>query len=214
MGRVYRDTRRYPEALDCFTRALSLRRAAGDRAGEGRTLYDIGITHQAAGDRRKAVEYYEDALPLATAAGSASEQEAVLVSLGMVYAQLERAEEAVTCYRKAIALQEADECVGGGRSIYFAGPDHMTLEIATSSAPVDADHWIDPAVLAKAGISAEEAARFRAPAPYDGPSPVAQPAYDAAMPHMVFPHDTYRKMLAMPDDVVTRTSSYAAPPVP
>jgi catechol 2,3-dioxygenase-like lactoylglutathione lyase family enzyme len=100
------------------------------------------------------------------------------------------------------------------RSIYFAGPDQMTLEIATSSAPLDADHWIDPAVLAKAGISAEEAARFRAPAPYDGPSPVPQPAYDAEKPHMVFPHDVYRKILAMPDDVVTRTSSYAEPPVP
>jgi catechol 2,3-dioxygenase-like lactoylglutathione lyase family enzyme len=100
------------------------------------------------------------------------------------------------------------------RSIYFAGPDQMTLEIATSSAPLDADHWIDPVVLAKAGISAEEAARFRAPAPYDGPSPVAQPAYDPAKPHMVFPHDVYKKVLAMPDEVVTRTSSYADPPVP
>jgi catechol 2,3-dioxygenase-like lactoylglutathione lyase family enzyme len=100
------------------------------------------------------------------------------------------------------------------RSIYFAGPDHMTLEIATSSAPLDSDHWIDPAALAKAGISTEEAARFRAPAAYTGPSPVAQPPYDPAKPHMTFPPETYRKMLAMPDEVLTRTSSYAEPPVP
>ena len=33
------------------------------------------------------------------------------------------------------------------RSIYFAGPDQMTLEIATSSAPIDAARWIDPTVL-------------------------------------------------------------------
>lgn len=100
------------------------------------------------------------------------------------------------------------------RSIYFAGPDHMTLEVATSSGPVSPERWIDPAVLAKAGISAAEAARFRAPAPYEGPSPVPQPPYDPAKPHMVFPEKAYRKMLATPDDVVTATASYATPPVP
>ncbi len=99
------------------------------------------------------------------------------------------------------------------QSIYFAGPDHMTLEVATSDAALDPEQWIDPAVLAKAGISAEEAARFRAPAAYGGPSPVPQPPYDPQKPHMVFPEQVYRKVLAMPDEVVTRTSSYATPPV-
>jgi hypothetical protein len=51
------------------------------------------------------------------------------------------------------------------RSIYFAGPDRMTLAVATSAVAIDAAQWIDPAGLAKAGISAEEAARFKAPAP-------------------------------------------------
>ena len=99
------------------------------------------------------------------------------------------------------------------RSIYFAGPDQMTLEVATSGAALDPAQWIDPAVLAKAGISAEEAARFKAPAAYEGPSPVPQPAYDPAQPHMVYPEKVYRKILATPDEVVTQTSSYAKPPV-
>jgi len=68
------------------------------------------------------------------------------------------------------------------KSIYFAGPDHMTLEVATPGNRIDPDLWIDPAVLAKAGIDAAEAARFKAPAPYTGPSPVPQPAYDASKP--------------------------------
>ncbi|MDX2170899.1 MAG: VOC family protein, partial [Deltaproteobacteria bacterium] len=42
-------------------------------------------------------------------------------------------------------------------SIYFAGPDQMTLEVATSAVPVDPKQWIDPAVLEKAGISPGEA---------------------------------------------------------
>ena len=100
------------------------------------------------------------------------------------------------------------------QSIYFAGPDQMTLEVATSDMAIDAEQWIDPAVLAKAGISADEAARFKAPPPYEGPSPVPQPAYDPEKPHLVYPEKVYRRILAMPDEVVTKTSSYAAPPVP
>jgi catechol 2,3-dioxygenase-like lactoylglutathione lyase family enzyme len=100
------------------------------------------------------------------------------------------------------------------RSIYFAGPDRMTLEIATSEVAVDPRQWIDPTVLAKAGISSEEAARFMAPPAYEGTSPVPQPPYDPRQPHMAFPEKMYRRILETPDDVVTRTSSYADPPVP
>ena len=69
-------------------------------------------------------------------------------------------------------------------------------------------------MLTKAGISADEAVRFKAPATYEGPSPVPQPAYDPEKPHMVYPEKVYRRVLATPDEVVTRTSSYATPPVP
>ena len=99
------------------------------------------------------------------------------------------------------------------RSIYFAGPDRMTLEVASSGGAINPDVWIDPTTLAKAGISTEEAARFRAPATYDGPSPVAQPAYDPDKPHMAYPKEAYLKMLAIPDEVLTKTASYAQPPV-
>ncbi|KAB7742146.1 VOC family protein [Parvibaculum sedimenti] len=99
------------------------------------------------------------------------------------------------------------------RSIYFAGPDHMTLEVATSDVAVDPAKWIDPTVLAKAGISAEEAARFKAPAPYSGPSPVPQPPYDPEMPHMAYPKEVYLQMLQVPDEVITKSASYTAPPV-
>ncbi|MDX2169320.1 MAG: VOC family protein, partial [Deltaproteobacteria bacterium] len=98
-------------------------------------------------------------------------------------------------------------------SIYFAGPDQMTLEVATSGAALDPAQWIDPAVLAKAGISPQEAARFTAPAPYQGPSPVPQPQYDAAKPHMVYPPEIYQQILATPDEVMTARFSYTQPPV-
>ncbi len=99
------------------------------------------------------------------------------------------------------------------RSIYFAGPDQMTLEIATSTEPIAAEHWIDPTVCAKAGISPDEAAHFASPTAYRGPSPVPQPPYDPAKPHMVYPEKQYQRILATPDDVITKTASYAEPPV-
>ncbi|KRB52895.1 MAG: VOC family protein [Pseudomonadota bacterium] len=99
-------------------------------------------------------------------------------------------------------------------SIYFAGPDQMTLEVACSSAAIDPARWIDPATLAKAGINAEEAARFVAPQPYTGPSPVAQPPHAADKPHLAYPEDQYRAMLAVPDEVLTGSASYTEPPVP
>jgi len=99
------------------------------------------------------------------------------------------------------------------RSLYFAGPDQMTLEIATSNAPVDPRRWIDPAVLKKAGISAEEAAHFKNPKPYAGPSPVAQPAIDPNKPHMAYPKEAYEKMMAIPDEILTKVASYAKAPV-
>lgn len=100
------------------------------------------------------------------------------------------------------------------KSIYFAGPDQMTLEVACSEAVLDPQVWIDPATLAKAGISGDEAARYKAPAGYDGPSPVPQPAYDPSKPHMAYPKEVYENLLRMPDEMLTKVASYTAPPVP
>ncbi len=99
------------------------------------------------------------------------------------------------------------------RSIYFAGPDNMTLEVATSREAIDPKAWIDPATLAKAGISEAEAALFTAPPAFEGPSPVAQPPYDPAQPHMTYPKPVYEHLLAMSDEALTASASYAEPPV-
>lgn len=100
------------------------------------------------------------------------------------------------------------------KSIYFAGPDQLTLEVACSEAEIDQEAWIDPAVLEKAGISAEEAEAYKNPDAYagDGGS-VAQPPYDPEKPHQAYPEEMYQKMLAAPDEVITASASYAEPPV-
>ena len=100
------------------------------------------------------------------------------------------------------------------QSIYFAGPDNMALEVAASTGPIEPARWIDPAVLQKAGISAAEAEQFRSPPAFTGASPVPQPPYDETKPHMTYPKEVYAQMLAIPDEMLAKLASHAAPPVP
>jgi catechol 2,3-dioxygenase-like lactoylglutathione lyase family enzyme len=100
------------------------------------------------------------------------------------------------------------------QSIYFAGPDNMALEVAASRMKVDPDRWVDPAVLAKCGIDEDEARRFREPAPFVGQSPLPQPPVDETKPHMPYPREVYLKMLSVPDEIISRPSPFAQPPVP
>ena len=100
------------------------------------------------------------------------------------------------------------------KSIYFAGPENLSLEIASSAEPIDARAWIDPEVCDLAGIDADDLARFTRPAPYTGQAgAVPQPPIDAAKPHMQYPPEVYEALMSMPDDEVTARFSEPNPPV-
>ena len=102
------------------------------------------------------------------------------------------------------------------QSMYFAGPDNLSLEVATSAVAIPGEQWVDPEVVELCGINAEELAAMRHPAPtkvHD--SPVPQPAYDPDKPNMVYAsQEQYLKALALPDDVLWRIASETTPPVP
>lgn len=99
-------------------------------------------------------------------------------------------------------------------SIYFAGPEDLSLEVATSAAPIDSRAWIDPEVVELAGISAEELDRFRNPAPFTADEPVAQPDFDESKPYMRgYAVEDLVRMLQVPDDVVLEKFSESTPPV-
>ena len=99
-------------------------------------------------------------------------------------------------------------------SIYFAGPEGLVLEVATSSEPIDARKWIDPEVVALAGISVDDLARYRSPAPFDAPAePLPNPPIDWSKPHMAYPKAMYETLMRMPDDAVTARFSETEPPV-
>lgn len=100
------------------------------------------------------------------------------------------------------------------KSIYFAGPEGLTLEVATSHEPIDQRAWIDPEVVQLAGINAAELERYKRPADYaDQGGKVAQPPYDPAKPHMQYPPAVYEQILKMSDEDVCAASSVTEPPV-
>jgi catechol 2,3-dioxygenase-like lactoylglutathione lyase family enzyme len=99
-------------------------------------------------------------------------------------------------------------------SIYFAGLEGLTLEIATSNAAIDGRAWIDPEVVQLAGISPEELARFRQPVAFEGQhGGVPQPPIDPDKPHLQYPTKVYEAIVAMSDADVTARSSMPEPPV-
>ena len=100
-------------------------------------------------------------------------------------------------------------------SIYFAGPEGLVLEVATSEAAIDPNAWIDPEVVALAGISADELARYVHPEPYGGEGgTVGQPPVDMARPQLAYPKPILEKIMSVPDAELTSSRSYAEPPVP
>lgn len=100
-------------------------------------------------------------------------------------------------------------------SIYFAGPEDLTLEVATSAQPIDGRAWIDPEVVELAGITPDELDRYRNPASYDDEGgEVAQPEFDRSLPwQRGIPEEMYTTLISMPDDVVTAQLSENTPPV-
>ena len=99
-------------------------------------------------------------------------------------------------------------------SIYFTGPENLTLELSYSNEPINNEAWIDPEVVEMAGISAEELARYKSPDAYAGEGgAVPQPSVEAPGPHMTnYPEGVYERALQIPDEVVLN-SVESEPPV-
>jgi catechol 2,3-dioxygenase-like lactoylglutathione lyase family enzyme len=99
------------------------------------------------------------------------------------------------------------------QSIYFAGPEGLSLEICTGR-DIDEQQWIDPEVQALCGISSDELARLVEPAPFTRPDlPVPQPSYDPSVPNMHYPDPVREFLMGMPDEDVWRNLSEPTPPV-
>jgi catechol 2,3-dioxygenase-like lactoylglutathione lyase family enzyme len=98
-------------------------------------------------------------------------------------------------------------------SIYFAGPENLSLELSYSDAPIDNRAWVDPEVQALAGISDEELARYKQSSDYsDSGGAVPQPDLGGPGPHMAgYPDGVYEMVLGTPDEVIWENSENQPP---
>lgn len=97
-------------------------------------------------------------------------------------------------------------------SIYFAGPENLALEIATSAVPIDERAWIDPEVVGLLQIDDDELDAMTGPAAFTSKGgAVPQPPIDPAKPHLKMAG--YERLMSMPDEEVTARLSQPDPPV-
>jgi catechol 2,3-dioxygenase-like lactoylglutathione lyase family enzyme len=99
------------------------------------------------------------------------------------------------------------------QSMYFAGPEGLSLEICTGS-DIDERAWIDPEVQRLCAIDDREVEQLKAPAAYERPTaPVPQPRSDESKPRMHYPPAVYDRMVAMTDQQMWERASETTPPV-
>lgn len=98
-------------------------------------------------------------------------------------------------------------------SIYFAGPENLSLELSYSDAPINAGAWIDPEVVDLVGISPEELDRFKCSSDFvDQGGAVAQAPVDGPGPHMSnYPPGAYEAVMTMPDEEMYARSENVPP---
>ena len=99
------------------------------------------------------------------------------------------------------------------QSMYFAGPEGLTLEVCCGH-DIDEKAWIDPEVVGLCGISDQELAQMTSPAPRPAfTSPVPQPPLDSTGPRMHYPPDAYAGLMSMSDIDMWNDLSETTPPV-
>ena len=100
------------------------------------------------------------------------------------------------------------------RSIYFSGPDNLSLEVSTWMREVIPDAWIDPEMVKALNISDEELAHLRNPALYKGEGgKVTQPPVDPMKHHALFENETLKAVIEMSDEEVFKNLSTPNDPV-
>jgi hypothetical protein len=100
-------------------------------------------------------------------------------------------------------------------SMYFAGPENLSLEISYDSEPLNPKAWIDPEVVGLCGISTDELDQYKKPETFvNEDSVIAQPGIDSKGPHMSgYPDGAYELVLSLTDTDVAAMMQENEPPV-
>ena len=101
------------EAIKKYEEAIEFYRAAGERAGEGSALTNIGVVYNQLGEKRKAFEYLNQALPLHRLVGDKREEARTFTYMGFVSSNLTDRPKALEYFNQALRLREAVGDISG-----------------------------------------------------------------------------------------------------
>jgi tetratricopeptide (TPR) repeat protein len=94
-------------ALSYYEQALPIFREVGDRAGEAKTLNNIGAVYYARRDGQAALFYFEQALPIRREVGDRAGEAVTRYNIAMVHRDAGRLSEAIAELDLVVALDEA-----------------------------------------------------------------------------------------------------------
>ena len=119
VGASYAHVGEFRRALDYHYRALEMRRAKNDLAGQALTLSNIGNCYYALGEKRKAIIYYNDALELMPHVKNDYYTATTLNHIGSLYRKLGGYQEALNYLNRALALRRTvGDQIGVAASLY------------------------------------------------------------------------------------------------
>jgi len=92
------------EYLAWHQRGLDAARALKQTKDEGTLLNNIGLVYNNLGERRRALEYYEQALPIHREVGNRAVEATTLNNIGMVYDALGECRRALEYFEQALTI--------------------------------------------------------------------------------------------------------------
>lgn len=123
------DLRFHPrQRIQWLEAQLRSARATGHRDAESSALGNLGITHAAIGDTRKAIAYFNQVLTICRETGDRHGEGMTLNNLGIAYAALGDARKAIKYYEQRLVIaREMGDRRGEGAALNNIGSAHYDL---------------------------------------------------------------------------------------
>lgn len=209
LGEMHAAGGRFEIADDCFSAALTIRRALGDAPGLGRLLNSMGVACLASARPQQALTHLEQALAIAGEHGNRTEAAVTTRNMAEAFCQLSKYLRATDSADRAISLfRQSGERYGEGLAELTAG---QILQDAGRLASAVTHHKRALAILSEAGPDdvARASVLCKLADAYAGLGYPSPQAHDALREALAI-YDRYRD----PRAAVIRARLTAASPVP
>jgi tetratricopeptide (TPR) repeat protein len=143
--RMQRTAQSLRQAVEKYQEAITHWRTAGDRAGEARTLSDLGTVYHSLGELQKALDAHDQSLPLYRAVGDRSGEAETFGSLCWVYSDLGEMQKALDSCNQSLLLSrdvgdrtgEATTLGNLGRVYHLLGELQKALDSYNQALPLN-----------------------------------------------------------------------------